>query len=275
MPPSATPQPKKISFKKRKWLRLYFLHRYTGLLVTLFAVILSLTGIMLNHTEALGLHDKHLNTPWLMSLYGIQTPVATNSYQVFKNPQPQWVTQLGDDLFLGKQALQCSAPLTGAIATGELLIISNETQLCLFTPNGELIDHVPIDASVRIEKLGFSNESNEKSIAHKIAISTTKGIYRPNIDFTEVTLEPDSDTRFVWLTPQTPPKILQTQLSQYYQGDGLPLERIILDLHSGRLVGMAGVYFMDMIAVFIIFLAITGVIMWAKRSISRKKKNIK
>ena len=49
---------------------------------------------------------------------------------------------------------------------------------------------------------------------------------------------------------------------QAYRGGGLPLKRVIFDLHSGRIVGQWGVYVVDGAA----FLAvITGLCMWMKQ----------
>ncbi len=51
---------------------------------------------------------------------------------------------------------------------------------------------------------------------------------------------------------------------QLYRGNGLPLERIILDLHSGRMFGTFGEYVMDIVALLFIFLALSGGWMWCR-----------
>ena len=50
---------------------------------------------------------------------------------------------------------------------------------------------------------------------------------------------------------------------QAYRGGGLPLERVILDLRSGRIVGQWGVYVVDGAALLFLALVITGLWMWA------------
>ncbi|MFT5351416.1 MAG: hypothetical protein ACI9MF_002239 [Gammaproteobacteria bacterium] len=50
-----------------------------------------------------------------------------------------------------------------------------------------------------------------------------------------------------------------------YRGKGLSLERILLDLHSGRLLGNAGVFIVDLAALFFVFLALSGSWMWLRK----------
>ena len=54
---------------------------------------------------------------------------------------------------------------------------------------------------------------------------------------------------------------------QAYRGSGLSLERVILDLHSGRIVGQWGVYVVDGAALLFLALVITGLWMWMKQEI--------
>ncbi len=47
-------------------------------------------------------------------------------------------------------------------------------------------------------------------------------------------------------------------------GGGLPLERVVLDLHSGRLFGWLGPYVMDAAALGLLIVAITGLLLAAR-----------
>ena len=42
----------------------------------------------------------------------------------------------------------------------------------------------------------------------------------------------------------------------------ITLERVVTDIHSGRFFGVPGPYFMDLAAVSILFLVITGMALW-------------
>jgi len=72
-------------------------------------------------------------------------------------------------------------------------------------------------------------------------------------------------------TPLALPPELEEKLMQAYRGSGLSLERVILDLHSGRIVGQWGVYVVDGAALLFLALVITGLWMWMKQ----RNKNLR
>ncbi len=246
---------------------MHFLHRYAGLTAAFFALFLSITGILLNHTEALKLYNHNATSPWLLALYGIKAPDIKIAYELtpVKN---NWVVEFGEDIYLNNQALNCKPPLIGAISTNELLIIGNKTQLCLYTPQGELIDYLYIGRNKEITRLG-------KSTDEQLIIDTPLDQYTLNEDYTElVSVSKDNDSSIDWKLSTPPPFTLTTSLAQTFKGKGLPWERVILDLHSGRIAGLAGVYFMDFIGLLIVFLAISGILMWLKHSRHRRKRKL-
>jgi len=50
-----------------------------------------------------------------------------------------------------------------------------------------------------------------------------------------------------------------------WRGQGLTVERVLLDLHSGRILAAAGVWLMDVVAVCMIVLALSGLILSLRR----------
>jgi len=64
------------------------------------------------------------------------------------------------------------------------------------------------------------------------------------------------------------------QLLAAFRGNGLKLERVILDLHSGRIFGRYGVYLMDFAAIALLWLSLSGLWVWSsRRNKMRKKKH--
>ncbi len=259
---------------KKSWFRLYFLHRYTGLAAAFFLILLSVTGILLNHTEALKLHQHNATSSWLLALYGIKSPDIDTAYVLTINNSDAWVMEFAGGIYLRDASLNCKPPLIGAMATDELIIISNPTQLCLFTHQGELIDYLPApqnNTDNSINRLGL-NKADKADKSGKPIIDTVRGRYTLNTDYTEwIATSKETLPTIDWKVSALPPSALTLSLKQAHKGEGLPWERVILDLHSGRIVGLAGVYFMDLIALLMIFLAVTGVMMWAKRRAGRKR----
>lgn len=50
------------------------------------------------------------------------------------------------------------------------------------------------------------------------------------------------------------------------------MERVILDLHSGRLLGNYGVYFSDIVALLMVFLAGSGLWLWSMRLLRERER---
>ena len=50
-------------------------------------------------------------------------------------------------------------------------------------------------------------------------------------------------------------------LKSAWRGRGVTVERLLLDLHSGRIFSAAGPLLMDLVAVFLILLSVSGIIL--------------
>ena len=61
-------------------------------------------------------------------------------------------------------------------------------------------------------------------------------------------------------------------LLESFRGRGLTLERVLLDLHSGRIFGEYGTYIMDAAAVALLWLSCSGLWVWWRRRMKLKKK---
>jgi len=69
------------------------------------------------------------------------------------------------------------------------------------------------------------------------------------------------------------PESLAQSIRKTYQGEGVDLERVILDLHSGRIVGKIGVVFMDAVAIGMLLLVASGsFLLWLRRKAANKQR---
>ena len=114
-------------------------HRRIGLLCLLFVVVLSVTGILLNHTSSLKLDSIKLRSPILASLYGLPRPEPLSLPVA-----GQWLTHDGlNQLYLDDAAIaQCQAPLLGAVSHNGLLQVLCDQELLLLSPEGELLESI-------------------------------------------------------------------------------------------------------------------------------------
>jgi len=96
-----------------------------------------------------------------------------------------------------------------------------------------------------------------------VIINAAHGNYLADVDVPE--WQEVQETLLVhWSASGDIPKDLVEQLLILYRGKGLPLERVILDIHSGRILGQAGVLLIDFMAVLFLLLAMSGAWMWFK-----------
>ena len=155
------------------------------------------------------------------------------------------------------------APRLGAVARADLVVVGLEGKLLLFTPGGELIERLDGAAGVPagMQAIGLTPGG-------RLAIQAAHGFYQTDKNFLEWHETPTLDA--VWSTPTLPAPALRTALQQAWRSTGLPLERILLDIHSGRILGGWGVYLVDAAAVLFLLLATSGVWLWGKRRASIK-----
>lgn len=240
---------------------MYQWHRYIGINLALFILILSITGIMLNHTSQLELDKKYIQTGWILNHYGISAPEKINSF----NSKGKWVSQWNELLYLNAHAIgKTETDIIGAIHYQNMVIIALHDTLLIYTQDGELIERVSGAEGFPpgIEAIGITD-------TNLVSVRSANGIFTTNEEFLFWQQSPSAIS--IWSDPVALPRGLYQEILELYRGKGLKLERIILDLHSGRILGDWGIYFTDFIAVLMIFLASSGSWLWGMRMI--KKRN--
>lgn len=260
----------KVNKKRRKknWAKLFFLHRYLGISISLFVIILAVTGILLNHTDTLELHKRPINSTWLMKLYGIKSPEVKKAYSL---PNDNWVAEFANYIYLEQKKVSCQTPLNGAMIKDKVIVIASEKKLCLITSNGDLIDYLVLDTAENskhyITRMGRSDG--------EIVIDTTMGLLAVNADYTALFPFKKKLSVIEWQEISMSLDKVSTVLKHQYQGSGLSLERVLLDLHSGRIMTQQGVYFMDLVAILLILMTLSGLVMWARPFLKRKRRHAK
>jgi uncharacterized iron-regulated membrane protein len=168
------------------------------------------------------------------------------------------VTEVGTQIYWNTTSIPpASAPLLGTVAVHGMVIIGVEGQLLLFTPDGGLIERLDNSAGVPagMQALG-SNTAGE------LVVRTANGVYQADSSFLK--WHETADAAINWTVAVPPPPALRTALKQAYRGTGLTLERLLLDIHSGRILGSRGVYLVDAAALLFLVLALSGVWLWGR-----------
>ncbi|MGF1644391.1 MAG: PepSY domain-containing protein [Thiotrichales bacterium] len=250
----------------RRLRALGWLHRGLGVFAALFVVVLASTGILLNHTDDLHLKQRPLNNVWLARYYGIAPPSLHAAYAAGEH----WISQLGDQILLDTRPLPLPATtaLLGAWSINDMLVIATREQLTLVTFDGALIDALPYPPSAPIRRAGTA--------AAAVVVELESGEQlETDADFAAWRQRESSTHRPTWARANEPPVALRQTLEHEYRGAGVTLERVLLDLHSGRLFGRWGVLLFDVVALIIIALAFSGVGLtwlrrWRQRSVTVK-----
>ena len=245
--------PKRKIFNRRRLQFAYTVllwHGRLGIAVALFLLILLTTGIALNHTERLSLDETYISNEWLLDWYGFTPERDPISYKT----DQYWITEIDGKIFLDSKLIMNSAKTcVGALVTTSMLVIASVDALFLFDQEGILIEKITtIPGAIR--RLG--------ELDGDTYIDTATGIFATDENF--IVWEPTISAPN-WILDSPLPEQIEQSVLEAYRGTGLPLERIILDLHSGRIVGTWGPYLMDAAAIVLLILAISGFYNWTIR----------
>lgn len=232
------------------------LHRWLGLTTLVFVVLLSVTGIALNHVEAWRLDERYVRWPWLLDAYGIEAPPVAASFA----DGGHRATLMGGRLYLDDAELARDVEaLAGIVATGNFVVIA-AGELFVLTPHGELVERIePQTASGRsLDALGIADG--------RVVAQSDGRLFR----FDEALLNvessgPAKDGNIRWSVESPAPAEMLERLREHFVGRGLPVARILADLHSGRIVTQVGRLIMDAIAVLLIVLSLIGFLVWRSR----------
>lgn len=245
--------PRKARFKLRSF---YLWHRYMGVSAAAFALLLAVTGVLLNHTEYFQLDSRYVRSDWVLNWYGIEAPEHLTSFPVGSRS----VTLMGEHLYLDRREIAGEyRDLIGVVAQMDMFVVAVNDGLLLLTPRGEVIERLQGEDGVPggMRRIGTAGEGT-------LVVEGGHGLYRTNSDLLRWA-PADAETTIHWSTPGALDEQLQTSLQQHYRGEVLPWERVVLDLHSGRLFGRYGPWIMDAAALLITLLAVTGVWIWTRR----------
>jgi len=238
-------------------------HRWVGYISLALVVILSLTGLILNRTESWNLNQITVKNRLVNALYGQKTATPP----VHFSAGGHWVSWLDGRLYLDSGLIaQNTARPIGISRRDDLLIIAAEGQLALYFTDGALIE--TMDAAAlpgRLTGIGRTEQG-------LLMIGSDKGRFTADSDFLSWTPIPES-APFALSKPETAPAQITEKIQQDFQGQGVSLYRLILDLHSGHIFGAIGPYLMDIAAISLIFLGITGLMKRKPNGKNRRTRN--
>lgn len=223
----------------RRW------HARVGFIAMLFFLILAVTGLVLNHGRDLRLDGQYLHISWLSRWYGIKTEPP---HQAFRSGHHELIAANGRWLFDGRILGEKFPHPVGLIEISDLVVIASDAALYVYRDDGELVDRLGPAAlpGVPVQAIGSS--------ARKLVVGTASGTFA-SADV--LSWQPVPVQNVVWSAPAD----LSTAQQQAYEKaltPGVSVQQLLLDLHSGRFAGQYGPLIVDLMAVMLVVLSLTG-----------------
>lgn len=229
---------------------IYRWHRRIGITAAFFVMLLAISGLLLNHSDELTLQDISIKSGLLLDWYNIQ-PRINKSFMA----RQHWFTQLDQRLYFDQTEIASHVgDLLGVVGSDHGFIVALDVSLLVLTRRGEIVEKVPYSDALPadIRSIGMSAGGG-------IILVTTGHGYL--VDLNSMIWQ-KTDVPVNLSIATAPPELLYQKVLNAYRGHGLSLERVMLDLHSGRILGNMGVLLVDFMAVLFLLLSISGAWMW-------------
>lgn len=178
----------------------------------------------------------------------------------YRLPGPDWLVQAAGQLFLNEYRISVeSGDLIGAVVmeSPEMIAAAFPDTLHLFTLHGELIEKLDRSDGIprRLRRIGVSSSGS-------VVVQSGEGRFEADRQVNRWSEFSGGPVR--WATSGAPPDELRLRVSREARRHMLTWERLVLDLHSGRLFGRGGVVVFDLVAFLLVVLGATGLYIWLK-----------
>lgn len=234
---------------KKKLKKIVDLHRYVGLGICIFLVHLAITGIFLNHSIGLRLDKTFITWPWLLNQYNLTVPEPANIFTIGKN---NFSTIDGEVFFNDKPIFLAEEQLLGVSQNQDTFILASSSTITMISNDGYIINKENV-LPFTVKNIGiFGDEIVINDSEDKIWSSESiNGVW----ELTE-------NRAVQWSMEGSITPINHEKIRKYFVGDGVSLEQVILDFHSGAIFQKAGKLFFDIISILLIILSFTGIWLW-------------
>jgi len=233
------------------------MHRWLGLGSLVFILLLSCTGIALNHSSDLQLEQRFIGANWLLHWYGIDAPPPSASFAAAGHT----LTLIGERLYFDDRELAENIDgLVGAVAVGEHIAVATPTRVLMTTYDGRLIEQIDARAMLPGEVIELGR------LGADIIYRSEAGLYRSDEDALRIAPRAEPSAKAIeWSHAVTATSEQLAGLERLYRGRGLSVQRLLLDVHSGRAFARLGPWLMDVVGVTLVAISLFGLLLWWRR----------
>jgi hypothetical protein len=222
-------------------------HRRIAFAASLWLLMVAVTGLLIRHSHTLGLNQSNMTWEWALEFYGLPLEEWGPAYVV----DDKIVVQRGQRVAWGEDYIIEHLPqeaLRGALSfngqEGAFCCLVFESELWLLDSQGHVLDKCKGADGLPSPILAASQNGLS------LLLKTSQGVWQTNVPKWD-TWEP-----FVGKVNFMQAQALRPQ--NQLPSEGLPWERVILDIHSGQIFGMGGGIASDMSALALIYLIASG-----------------
>lgn len=220
-----------------------------------------LSGLAINHSAALKLDKHSVSTSILLDHYGLQAPQAIRSFAVGDS----WLSFAGSQVYFNGSNVSGLVNGVGAVANDFAIVVAGTDELLLLDHRGSLIERMPWElpqTNSDADSGAGSIESIGLLAGTRVIVESAGKRWLADEELLDWQNAEELNTEIAWATPAVAPETLRTTIISSYRGEGLSVERLLLDFHSGRIFGPIGVLIYDLLALTVGGLAISGLIFW-------------
>ncbi|QTN33265.1 PepSY domain-containing protein [Akkermansiaceae bacterium] len=228
-------------------------HRVLGMALLLPLTVVCVTGLILNHTVDLGLSNRHTTAGWIQARYGMTLDGEPEAFGIDgKAHAASWDGQL----FFREKSVDDSSPLVGAVPLRDGTAVVTGSAVHYFGLDGELIETLgpPTLPESPIIRAGRTQDL-------ALTLETESGIFTGDANLLDFAPAP-AGQEVTWSAIATPSAADRKQWATAFSGDGIPLDRVILDIHSGRFFGTIGKWIYDLTVIGVLILSATGFVLF-------------
>ena len=223
----------------RRW------HGLVGAIIVFFLVYLLVSGLAINHVEILKLDKREVSYPWLLRWYGIHVADPTQGYLMGKSyfswDDDKWVL---DD----KLASSSAGQPVGAVGVRGINYVATATALYLYQSDGQLLNKVEKQSLPAYPILALG------TMGRNVMVQTPSAVFA-SVD--GLNWEKSNSTGMTLSSLQDLPADVKRRSADIL-ALGIPLQRILLDLHSGRIFGRYAIWVMDIASLVLFALGLSG-----------------
>ena len=239
--------------RRKPWNRLF--HRWVGITLLIPLVVACVTGMILNHTVDLDLSSRHTSAPWVQASYGMNLEGEPEAYGL---EDKAYAATWDSRIFHRSSIIDDSARLVGAVPLRDGTAVVTASTVHYYGLDGELIETI---SSATLPATPISRAGRTRDLT--LVFETPTGTFTSDENLLSFAASPD-DQETNWSTVVTPSESDLKTWRTTFSGDGVPLDRVILDIHSGRFFGTIGKWIYDITVIGVLILSATGLVLFLK-----------